>query len=622
MAKRLRGWQLEHESGRKAKVKPGKALEKAEGPVAESALANKLLHLWAKGTLSATLLRELADCAIQDGASNDDLVALAQAGNWGAQPGNCHKQILNHFSANVKICEGYEVEVPCKDPKTSKPALEKATIFLPHLMFFKLGEQYPEVFFHLFSFGKGNLADFWKGVAKSGDDKLVGHPMKETKGWEDLCIPMYVHGDGVDFTNNDSLMVFSWGSLLSNHKTLLSHWLLACFPKSCGTKGTWEAIWKWLAWSFTALASGHHPRLGPDNEPLEKGSMLSSLAGQPLHPKKMRGVLWSIIGDHEFFSNTLGLPHWNSKFPCWECDCENFTPGTFGKGCNTICLEKQKFKIWSHAECLADPFSNHAIFSLPGVSCKHVRGDPLHVLFCKGLYSHHLGSILHYICFYEGPGQRQSKKPWERLSILFTQVQAQYTEQGCKNRLTNLRLSMFTDAQKPWKKHPSLDIKAGEAKHLLPAMIPVIEKVSGTLEECEQHRLTAATSLKKLVGIWDNADVFLSPAEHHQSLDLAGEFLRKYDWLNKWSLEKDRMSFHIVPKHHSFIHMVWGSKHLNPRAQWCFKAEDFVGQISRLTSSVSMGVSSTRLSLKVAPKYRILVHLFLTRSMPQEGEST
>lgn len=252
-----------------------------------------------------------------------------------------------------------------------------------------------------------------------------------------------------------------------------------------------------------------------------------------------------------------------------------------------------------------------------------MRGDPLHVLFCKGLYSHHLGSILHYICFYEGPGQRQSKKPWERLSILLTQVQAQYTEQGCKNRLTNLRLSMFTDAQKPWKKHPSLDIKAGEAKHLLPAMVPVIEKVfSGTLEECEQHMLTAATSLKKLVGIWDNADVFLSPAEHHQSLDLAGEFLRKYDWLNKWSLEKDRMSFHIVPKHHSFIHMVWGSKHLNPRAQWCFKAEDFVGQISRLTSSVSMGVSSTRLSLKVAPKYRILVHLFLTRSMPQEGEST
>ena len=60
----------------------------------------------------------------------------------------------------------------------------------------------------------------------------------------------------------------------------------------------------------------------------------------------------------------------------------------------------------------------------------------------------------------------------------------------------------------------------------------------------------------------------------------------------------------------------------NPKLQRCFKGEDFVGQMSRLTHSVSMGVSATRLSNKVAPKYRILVHLFLTRSMQamQEGQ--
>jgi len=571
-------------------------LEKAQGPVVESVLANKLLHLWAKGTLSATLLRDLADCALQDGASHEDLVALAQTGNWGAQPGNCHKQILHHFCANVKICDGYEVEVPCIDPKTSKPALENASIFLPHLMFSKLGENYPALFYNLFSFGKGNLADFWKGVAKSQDDKLYGHPMKTTAGWQDSCTPIYVHGDGVDFSNNDSLMVFSWGSLLSNHSTLLSHFLLACFPKSCGTSSTWEAIWKYLHWSFQALACGHHPTLGPDNEPLEKGSIFFPMAGQPLHQKKFKGVLWSIIGDHDFFSNTLGLPHWNSKAPCWECDCENRTPCTFGKGYKTICLEKQRFKIWSHQECLDDPFSSHAIFALPGVSCKNVRGDPLHILFCKGLYSHLLGSILHYLCYHEGPGQRQAKKPWERLSILFTQIQVEYTKQECKNRLTNLRLSMFTDAQKPWKKHASLDIKAAEARHLLPAMIPVLQKIfAGTEEQCEQHMLTAATSLEKLVQLWDTAGIIPTPAEYQQSLDLADDFLKRYEWLNKWSLEKDRMSFHIVPKHHSFIHLVWNSKHLNPKYHWCFKAEDFVGQVARLTSSVSMGVSATRL---------------------------
>jgi hypothetical protein len=84
---------------------------------------------------------------------------------------------------------------------------------------------------------------------------------------------------------------------------------------------------------------------------------------------------------------------------------------------------------------------------------------------------------------------------------------------------------------------------------------------------------------------------------------------------------QNRMSFHIVAKHHGFLHLVWNSKFLNPKLHWCFKGGDFVGQVSKLTHSVSMGVSSVRLSNKVAPKYRILVHLALTRSIEamQEG---
>ena len=41
--------------------------------------------------------------------------------------------------------------------------------------------------------------------------------------------------------------------------------------------------------------------------------------------------------------------------------------------------------------------------------------------------------------------------------------------------------------------------------------------------------------------------------------------------------------------------------------------EDFVGRIAALTHSVSMGVKSTSLCKKVAPKYRILLHLLLSR---------
>ena len=339
------------------------------------------------------------------------------------------------------------------------------------------------------------------------------------KDWEDLNIPLFIHGDGVDYANNDNLMVFSFGCLLSNLSTLLNHWLLACFPKSCGKKETWEVIWKHLHWSFQALADGRHPSKGPDGNPLEKGSVFYHLKGQLLHPKGLKGVIWSIIGDHEFFSNTLGLPHWASHYPCWECDAENFTPCTFGKGYKEICLEKQKFSMYTHEECLADPFSHHPLFMLPHVSSSMVRGDPLHILFCKGLYSHLIGGILHYCCFYEGPTKRAAVKPQDRLAVLFSQIQIQYSEQECKNRLTNLKLSMICDSKKPWSKFAVLECKGGEARHLLPALIPVIQAAfAETMEDCEDHMLKASTSLEKLVRMWDDMGTFPTTAEYEETL--------------------------------------------------------------------------------------------------------
>ena len=88
---------------------------------------------------------------------------------------------MGHFCSNVQIAESIEVEVPCIRPKTSKDALEKASVFLPHMMFYAMAQNYPELCFNLFCFGKGKLASFWEGVAKSGDEKLKGHPMSLEK---------------------------------------------------------------------------------------------------------------------------------------------------------------------------------------------------------------------------------------------------------------------------------------------------------------------------------------------------------------------------------------------------------------------------------------------------------
>ena len=140
-----------------------------------------------------------------------------------------------------------------------------------------------------------------------------------------------------------------------------------------------------------------------------KGLHFLQVQGQTFASKPLQSHPVVYHWRSRFFSNTLKLPHWSSHFPCWECDTENFPGAAFGKGYKEICLEKQEFQVYSHEECLADPWSDHPLFQLPWVSSKNVRGDPLHILFCKGLYSHVIGGILHYICYYEGPKKNKPK---------------------------------------------------------------------------------------------------------------------------------------------------------------------------------------------------------------------
>ena len=43
---------------------------------------------------------------------------------------------------------------------------------------------------------------------------------------------------------------------------------------------------------------------------------------------------------------------------------------------------------------------------------------------------------------------------------------------------------------------------------------------------------------------------------------------------------------------------------------------DFVGHISKMCHSISFGVSSTKVSSKLCPKYRLHLHLLLRRDLP------
>ena len=176
---------------------------------------------------------------------------------------------------------------------------------------------------------------------------------------------------------------------------------------------------------------------------------------------------------------------------------------------------------------------------------------------------------------------------------------------------------MITDQKQPHAAFAHLDLKAAETKHILHTFRPCVSvSVQGIVRCgcCRREGDAPGHGLHvKPHQLFDEADAFMTEAEWHKAMSLQKRFSDNYALLSAWAPEKRRKHFNTVMKCHKFQHLVANSMYLSPRTQWTFCSEDFVGKVSLLTSSVSPGVSSTRLSVKVAPKYRILLHFLLTR---------
>ena len=580
-----------------------------------SSLCTRLLELWSQGFLSATQITEIAHLAILDKGQPVDLMNLAKCGSFGSQKGNCHRDVMAMFCKQIQICQPLQVSVPIKENKPNTDPEEKAGVLLPHLMFSQLHEHYPFVFEEVF--GCQQCEQFWESVEKSGDDKLIP-PLALDKRVQNptQTIPCFFHGDGVEYENNNSLMVQSWGPLLTHHGALDAHLLIVAWPKACTAKGTWDILDAWISWSLGALSKGTHPTQDPWGGPLPKGLGMEELAGQPLTKGGHKAIVWCVQGDHEFFSNILHLPHWASKAPCHECDARRPVykkkKCPKGKSVKLLLEHDQKFVRVTTEQAVAHPSSSHPLFSIEGLTTNHVRGDALHIMYCHGVGSHLTGSILHYICFFDGVG-RQKLAASQRLNLVFNKICEIYKRDHVKVRMNNLRLSMICDPASPHKKFASLDSKAAECKHFCPCLLEVLQDVLDDDQEAHQQMKQSLSAFCQIIQVMDQAATIPSKQDYEKLCGLAKRFFSAYDALNKWALTKGRKIFHVTYKFHSFLHLIKNSKFLNPKAHWNFRSEDYVGRISRLGHSCAFGIKTSKVSAKITLKYRALLHLQLTR---------
>ena len=312
--------------------------------------------------------------------------------------------------------------------------------------------------------------------------------------------------------------------------SLQSKYLICCWPKSATSDKTWEDLLKVVCWSFSALQKGYHPSHDHKGAPLKKGSPFFEKKGLPF-ANGYRGCIWVIMGDAEFAANCLGLPHWASANPCAECDASS-SQEHLEKWFKNIEIDTQDFQRVTHEEALANPCSSNPLFHyIPGLSTKLVRGDALHIAFVHGVHSHLMGSVLHYLCYFNGPG-RQVTPPQERLSVIWQAVQKAYKDLNSSTRLTNLKLTMFTNPKEPHSSHPSLSIKGSEAKHLLPALIVVCKALLKPDIFHEMCMLDCMERLQKVVDLYSEADIVLTQEEFEKVYTLGKGFLNIYSMLN------------------------------------------------------------------------------------------
>ena len=254
----------------------------AENPVAacilESCLAVELCLKFAWGVYTPQTVQHLASCACKDmdqllskyTAKYDlgDIRKLSELGSGGKHVNNCHRDLMKMIDGNPALPRPKEIHVPIKGYVN----LQSSYMFLPHELFAEIHSSYYFAFKKIFCPSAEKCAEFWKSARDH--PAMANHPIKQESGWESMCIPISLHGDGTPITGRGkswckNMVIWSMSSLLVSGSTKTSQiYVYSLFDKliKTGAAGTVEKAMEILMWSFYHLYLGVWPSSPHDSD--------------------------------------------------------------------------------------------------------------------------------------------------------------------------------------------------------------------------------------------------------------------------------------------------------------------------------------------------------------------
>ncbi len=559
-----------------------------------SPLGTTLLLKWGWGALSATDCQEIAHHSQFSGTDQEDLDIIASCGSYGTNPSHIHGELLNKFCGDLIPPAPHTVVLPIKDPKGDPRAVDytDVAIFLPSFWMRALYEKAVDQFVQ--TFGTHALSDFWDG-------QDLNHPryewLRRQRNVRQRCIPIVVHGDGVSFQDRDSLLVTSFSGLLKDKTTTLdSNLLISAFPKSCSIPATQARLWRWIVWDLRALVTNFFDTKDPWGEQLPDG-----FPSGPVLPHDWFAWLFGMEGDNDYFQNELGLPHSANMPPNPACHMCN---------CMKDISSRNWFNFAASAPWRSDrprfPASSHEINDVEGMNGYGFLLDWLHIMDL-GISSHCCGNVI-----YDAVFRKMAGVPRERaVARVLNKIKEAESSHG--KSLERLHEKDFTNPRRHLRTYPCLThVKGAEVRHIIPGVLLVARTYSDGSDE-SQHQILMMESLMDMYEIIYGAGIRLDVDEYTRLQASFSSFAMHYTWLSNYSVAQGRCMYSVTAKFHYACHMINFSNCINPRYVWTYGGEDFVGRMARLGHMCLFGTPIQKLTLVMAERYRVGMHLRLTR---------
>ena len=139
------------------------------------------------------------------------------------------------------------VDVTIVDPASVGKPIVQVPLLIPHELFGALYAASPGVWIKaVLGFGGPEaISDFWERLAHM--EWVRRHPALSAWGSRCTAVPIGFHGDGAQFTREESMTALTWSSVMATGASLDSRFLIAALPTTWLAPGTWmRSSLSWL----------------------------------------------------------------------------------------------------------------------------------------------------------------------------------------------------------------------------------------------------------------------------------------------------------------------------------------------------------------------------------------